>query len=282
MSSSGTVSGTVTDSSGDPISGASVFIQLSSNLEQGYSASTFSDGTYSLAGIAPGTYDVTFVADGFVANVQTGISVSSSVAVDAALTASTTSATGTIEDTSGYPVPDANVVVTDTAGHVVGIAEASPNGTFTITSAHGNGLNVQISVQGYSSQTGAVNIPAGTTTPLPTVHLQAIAIDPGRGDTPPATPAGGVDGQAWADQVSNNATKILNKVDFTDTSLPPPPKCKSCLPIYADLQNDVKQLQKLGPIVVDNANQVIQQAQVLSVAVSQDTASVCLALVGGF
>ena len=277
MSPSGTVSGKVIDSSGNPISGASVFIQLSSDLQNGYSTVTATDGTYSLAGIAPGTYDVTVVADGFVANVQTGVSVSSSTTVNASLTASTTTATGTIEDTSGNPVPNANITITDAADHVVGIVEANPNGTFTVSTAQGSGLSMQVSAQGYASQTVAINIPTGTSTQLSAVQLQAIAIDPGPAGNPPPSPPGGIDGQAWADQLSDAALKILYEVDFADTPLPPKPSCDSCLPAWMAVQTDVENLNRFGPLVVDNGNQVMNQAQVLSAAVSQDTAALYLA-----
>jgi hypothetical protein len=54
----GTLSGVVTDGSGNALSGVSVSIQ-------GTTATTVSDGSYSINNIPPGSYTITFTKSGY-------------------------------------------------------------------------------------------------------------------------------------------------------------------------------------------------------------------------
>ena len=125
------LSGTITDTSANPISGATVVAQLSSNLEQTYLATTAADGTYSLLELPPGVYDITVFADQYAATTQAGVSVLTTATVNAALTASTTTITGNLVDTSGNPVPTGAVGVFDSSGHLLGSAQVNPDGSYS-------------------------------------------------------------------------------------------------------------------------------------------------------
>ena len=147
-----TVAGTITDSSGNPIAGAEVYVQLSSNLQQGYSTTTAGDGTYSLLGIPAGTYDVTIFSQGFLADTQTAISAAAGqqATVNAALAACGTSIIGTVVDTGGNAVPQGQVEILDAAGHVIGQASIQDNGIFDVTSAQGVDLSAVVFAEGYA------------------------------------------------------------------------------------------------------------------------------------
>ncbi len=147
-----TVAGTVTDSSGNPISGAEVYVQLSSNLQQIYSTTTAGDGTYSLLGIPAGTYDVTIFSQGYLADTQTAISAAAGqqATVNAALTPCGTTITGTVVDPAGNAVPQGQVGILDAAGHVVGLTSIQDNGVFDVTSAQGNNLSAVVFAEGYA------------------------------------------------------------------------------------------------------------------------------------
>jgi len=71
--STGTISGTITDSGEDGIDGATV-----STDTGGYSTTTDSNGDYTLSNVAAGTYDVTASATGYVTEVETDVSVTAS------------------------------------------------------------------------------------------------------------------------------------------------------------------------------------------------------------
>ena len=182
------VSGTITDSSGNPIAGADVVLQSTGDLEQGpgYVAYTAADGTYSLQGVAPGTYDVTAFADGYEAVTQAAIAVSGAATVNAALPICTTTVSGNLVDTSGNSVPTGEVPITDSAGHVLGTSSVNPDGTFEVTSVQGNNLSLQIYAQGYSvPSVASFDAPTGASVSLPPILLTPVAVDSGSsGSTP--------------------------------------------------------------------------------------------------
>jgi carboxypeptidase family protein/carbohydrate-selective porin (OprB family) len=70
----GIVSGTVTKSSGDPVTGATVVASNASNGTQ-FSATTDEEGHYSLPSLPPGTYDIVAQLGGFKPSRQAGVSV---------------------------------------------------------------------------------------------------------------------------------------------------------------------------------------------------------------
>src|SRR5215471_14974382 len=68
----GTISGTISDSTGRVISGAEVLIK---NVATGVTrnATTNTDGLYTAPNLLPGTYELTFKAAGFKAEARTGV-----------------------------------------------------------------------------------------------------------------------------------------------------------------------------------------------------------------
>jgi hypothetical protein len=257
----GTVSGTITDSLGNPLDGATVMIQSASNLQQGYTASTAADGTYSLSGVAPGTYDVTILAPGYLATTQAGVEVSTNATVNASLAQSTTTITGKLTDPSGNPVPSGSIAVSDAAGHIVGIANVNPDGTFTVTSAQGSQLVLQVQVQGYSQPASVTfNAPAGTMVNLAPIVLQPVAIDPGLGSGSGSggSTTGPSDGQTWADQLYQQGEDILSQLTGGLAGLAAP-KCPQCDTAYAIAQNAqtayLQSISKLSSQLAEMLNQ---------------------------
>jgi hypothetical protein len=283
-----TVTGTVTDSSANRISGATVVFQLSTNLQQITSAITADDGAYSLVGLAPGTYDVTVFADGYLASTQQGVVVSNNVSLDASLTQSDTTTNGSLADPSGNPVPSGWVAISDEAGHILGTAQVNPNGAFTLTSAQGSNLVLQVVAKGYAPATVSVNVPAGVTTQLNPVVLQAVAIDPTPSGSPNAPSQGPIapDGQAWADQIAG----LVQSVD--PPGPPVPPKCPTCMAAYnnalaqysivksdAETVNTLVVKTRLQAINVD-ADLINAQSELTKLASLQGIVSEVLFIVG--
>ena len=205
-----------------------MLFQLSTDLQQTTSATTADDGTYSIAGLAPGIYDVTVFADGYLASIQRGIVVSDQTIVDATLAESQTTLDGTLVDASGNPVPGGSVVVLDGSGHILGTATVNPDGSFTLSTAQGNNLTLEVSAQGYAPATLPIAILAATTTQLNPVVLQPIAIDPGGSNNsgPQGQGSFAPDGQAWADLIAG----YVHTAPYPDPPVPPP--CPNCIPAY--------------------------------------------------
>jgi subtilisin len=88
-----TVSGTVTDKdTEEPLKRATVTIEGTN-----HSATTESDGTYSIAGVEEGTYDITASADGYDPETKYDVVVDSDTGVDFTLTAKTETASLSID-----------------------------------------------------------------------------------------------------------------------------------------------------------------------------------------
>ncbi|MGO9114375.1 MAG: beta strand repeat-containing protein, partial [Thermoguttaceae bacterium] len=273
-----TVVGTITDSSANPLSGATVLFQLSTNLQQVSAAITAADGTYSIVGLAPGTYDVTVFANGYLATTQAGVVVSTTATVNASLTKSDTTLNGTLVDSSGNPVPSGSVMISDTAGHILGTADVNPDGSFSVTSAQGNNLVLQVSAQGYAPGTVSINVATGTTTQLNPVVLQAVAMDPNAPSAPNAQPQGPIppDGQAWADQ---EAEKALG-YKVTPPSSPAAPTCPNCMPLYTNLVlPNFEAAKESARTLNDLVSKIPTAATAVTVAVGVDSAQL-LALEG--
>lgn len=224
------VSGTITDGAGHALSGATVLMQLASDSRKGSSAITAADGTYSITALPPGSYDVTVFADGYLADTQTGITVTTTATVNAALAASTTTIQGELVDSTGNPVPGGLATITDAAGHILGAASVNPDGSFTISSAQGSNLVLQAGAQGYSPASPlSFSAAAGGTTQLSPVVLQAVALDPSSANQGGSQQPQSIDGQAWADDIDRQARQLQA---FPIAGTVPPPSCPQCMPAY--------------------------------------------------
>ncbi len=172
-----TVTGTITNALGDAVGAAIVMLVSQADPRKAAHGAAAPDGTYQLTGVEAGVYDLTVLVDGYEVYVETGVVVDGAVAADVSLTESTTELTGTIVDAAGNPVPGGTVSVADAAGRFVGTAEAGADGSFVVTTAYGSGLTVRISRDGAAEvQISAVDAPAGASTDLGQVQVQAIAV----------------------------------------------------------------------------------------------------------
>jgi len=153
--STGTISGIVTNTSGAAIVGAIISYSGGSTT-----ATTNSAGSYTLT-VAPGTYSVTASASGYLASPQPNVSVApnSTTTLNFALTQSGT-ISGTVANSAGTGVANATV------SYSGGSASATTNssGAYTLAVAAGT-YSVTASAAGYQSTTQSnVTVSVGTTT----------------------------------------------------------------------------------------------------------------------
>ncbi|HTX00109.1 MAG TPA: carboxypeptidase regulatory-like domain-containing protein, partial [Acidimicrobiales bacterium] len=127
LGSGGAIAGTVSDSSG-PVQEAAVVAVDAGGSEAG-AALTASDGSYSLTGLAPGTYQLSVADSADPPALETGVS----VAAGATTTEDVTMPTGgtdltvsEIPDQAGGPVPQASIEVLDASSTPVELAAVGP------------------------------------------------------------------------------------------------------------------------------------------------------------
>src|ERR1700722_17418660 len=108
-----TIFGTVTDTSGAAVAGATVEV-TSPALQGAKTATTDSDGAYRIPDLPPGTYHISYSKDGFQTDVRTDFTLTTGFAarVDVALKVGAT--TQTVEVTGEAPVIDTSTTVTST------------------------------------------------------------------------------------------------------------------------------------------------------------------------
>ena len=70
-----TVTGQVSDGSGNPIAAATVTLYSEANPQSQFMTTTRSDGSYQIQGVPVGTYDVVVLVNGFQASITTGVTV---------------------------------------------------------------------------------------------------------------------------------------------------------------------------------------------------------------
>ncbi|MFC7370130.1 carboxypeptidase regulatory-like domain-containing protein [Fictibacillus iocasae] len=161
----GTINGTVTSTTGAPISGALVEI-LNLNGQVVTSTTTNGSGQYSVANLAPGTYQVRISAANF-NTVQIGAQVSAgqTTTVTAQLTPNPGSLSGTVTDQeTGAPLVGASVRVVDNSGFTIATATTGAGGTYSISSLPPGSYAVTFGQEGYASQTIGAIITSNQTT----------------------------------------------------------------------------------------------------------------------
>ena len=122
-----TVTGQVSDGTGNPIAAATVTLYSKANPQSQFVTTTRSDGGYQIQGVPVGTYDFVELADGFQASITTGVTVAGPTSSGPSiLAASTTTLTGTVVDPTGQPIAAATVKVLDNADRMIGTAKAPP------------------------------------------------------------------------------------------------------------------------------------------------------------
>ena len=190
MTASGTITGTVTDSSGTGLVGICVSAIPSSGGLSGPPATTVTGGTYSITGLASGTYTVDFYATS--CQFSTGNYATTSVSsvtvtaggttanVDATMIAGGT-ITGTVTDSSGTGLTGICVFASSsTGGSGGGSAVTGTGGTYTITGLAADTYTVSFSTGcgsagSYATTTvSSVTVTAGGTTANVNATMTAI------------------------------------------------------------------------------------------------------------
>lgn len=162
----GGMAGTITRvTGGTAITGATVQALLA-GVTKG-TATTASDGSYSIPGLDPGTYDVRVLKSGFSMELRTGNVVSSSntTTVNVAMYVPG-SATGKVTQVDGVtPIVGAAVSVYD-GSFQKGTTNTNATGDYTVGNLHPGALTVQAASAGYRTgeQTAAIAESAATTT----------------------------------------------------------------------------------------------------------------------
>ncbi|MGG0853609.1 carboxypeptidase regulatory-like domain-containing protein, partial [Metabacillus fastidiosus] len=165
----GTLSGQVTDSSGNPIAGATISVQLSTGtgIIIG-SISTDSNGVYTITGLAPGNY----VLNASAVNFQTALSGASispntTTIVNFTLTSTPGSITGQITNReTGAPIAGANVEirVIDSSGAVVSTVLSDQNGQYLVNQLAPGSYTLIISSANFQTTAVSEIVIAGQTT----------------------------------------------------------------------------------------------------------------------
>ena len=161
---SGSLTGTVTRvSDSGPISGATVQA-LQSGIVKG-SATSSGSGTYSIASLLSGTYDVRTTASGYVTDLKTGIQLSgTSTTVNVAMVVPGTISGQITAAGSGTPI--AAGITVSSGGSVVKTGTSDANGNYSIGGLAPGSYAVEAAAVGYQpgSQSG-LTVTGGATTP---------------------------------------------------------------------------------------------------------------------
>lgn len=134
----GSVEGTVTDATGDPIEGATVSVDV--GIDDGnYTVVTGSNGTYRIEGVPAGTHNITASIDGYTAVTKSiDVPQNGTASVDFTLTPKNGSISGTVTASdTGEQVANVTVSAEDENGNVY-TATTGENGTYTIDVPPGN------------------------------------------------------------------------------------------------------------------------------------------------
>jgi len=173
----GSISGKVSDTSNNGVSGASVV--FTSTDGQIYSVTTDTNGNYTLPNVQPGTYTGTATKTGFGTGTQNSIVVTSgaAVVVNFTLTPGPGAVTGRVVDTSGNPIPNASVFFSSgTPAKIVATATTDATGTYNIAAMTAGTYNVTATAAGFGTSAPiSVVVVGATTTTVPDITLGAAA-----------------------------------------------------------------------------------------------------------
>jgi protocatechuate 3,4-dioxygenase beta subunit len=169
----GTISGTVTDSSGKPLSGVCVSVGASAPDGQGSSADTDATGAYTISSLTPGSYTVNFSgcsAGNYVSTRITGVQVmANATATQNASLAPAGTISGNVTDISGKPIAGACVSANPSVpGGQGGGANVAADGSYTIKGLAAGSYTLLFSACSagdyQSASVPAVQVTAGQTT----------------------------------------------------------------------------------------------------------------------
>ncbi|HZQ51577.1 MAG TPA: carboxypeptidase regulatory-like domain-containing protein [Bryobacteraceae bacterium] len=152
VAATGTVSGTVTNSSGTAVSGATVSYT-------GGSTTTASDGTYTLTNVSVGTVSLTAAATGYQSSTQSvAVTTGATTTQNFSLTAAAGTVSGTVSNSGGTAISGATV------SYSGGSTTTASNGTYTLSNVPAGIVNFTASATGYQSSIQSVTVAANTTT----------------------------------------------------------------------------------------------------------------------
>ncbi|MFC7370131.1 beta strand repeat-containing protein [Fictibacillus iocasae] len=161
----GTISGTVTSTTGAPIPGAFVEV-LNVNDQVVATATASAGGTYTINSLAPGTYRVRFSATNFgTVIIGATVTAGATTTVNAQLPPNPGSLSGTVTDSqTGAVLVGASVRVVDSQGTTVATRVTNASGTYFVASLQPGSYTVIFGQDGYASQTIGAIITSGVTT----------------------------------------------------------------------------------------------------------------------
>ena len=185
LATAGAISGTVDDASSHPLDGVAVEVYSTSGSSVGGATTTAANGTYSVIGLATGSYDVCFAVstyeeptggssttgylDQCYKNVNwNGTSTPSGATAVPVTAGSTTSGvnaalatvgaiSGTVDDASSHPLDGVEVEVYSTSGSPIGYASTGSNGTYSVIGLATGTYDVCFSTSEYDLPTGGTS-----------------------------------------------------------------------------------------------------------------------------
>jgi YD repeat-containing protein len=173
----GTLSGTVTrQSDGTDINGASV--QVLQDRSVIATTNTASNGTYSVANLVTGEYDVAFSATGFGTVLQAAVAVSSSgLTLNQSLSTPGT-ISGQVTQSNGTTAISGATITVLQAGETVGTASTNGTGNYSVATLGAGSYEVEASATGYVNQglTGVLVTGGNTTTE--NFSLNSVGVQP--------------------------------------------------------------------------------------------------------
>ncbi|HYH00642.1 MAG TPA: carboxypeptidase regulatory-like domain-containing protein [Terriglobales bacterium] len=160
---SGTVTGTVTNSSGAALGGATV-------TAGGASATTFSNGTYNLTNVPSGTVTLSASLAGY-QNASRSVTVATGATTSAPTLAlapiNPGAVTGTVKNSAAAAISGATVTA---AGQST---KTSSLGSYTLANLPAGAITLAASAVGYTASSVQANVTAGATTTAPAITLVA-------------------------------------------------------------------------------------------------------------
>lgn len=270
------VSGTVTDSGGNPVRNARVLLLSRTDPSQKFLVATDAQGNYEVPAVPADTYDVVILADGKAAKIIQNVAVSGNTDADAMLLASNSAVTGRMVDASGQAIPNGTVEVRDVAGRLIGIAAVASDGTFQVHGVTGTGLTVLVQAPGFSgSLASGVNVADGATVSLGDLVQTSIGV----GDTNDFIPAEDQNQSPFS--VSNSAlpswlSSLFDALfgqferrigdEVSVDSIPDlPPGCTDCGPaLYRALT--FQSFQRIRAEIAESYDNALSQQKVITAA----------------
>ncbi|MED4051937.1 carboxypeptidase regulatory-like domain-containing protein [Priestia megaterium] len=159
----GTLTGSVTDSfTGRPISNASILVFPSQSLTPIAQAVTDQAGLYTIAGVAPGEYEIVAVATNF-ARRGTGALILSneSTIANIQLFPNPATVSGTLSTPEGATISNASIQILDQNETVLGTGITDQNGNYAISNLPEGTLTIIASSSGFATQLTAATVTAG-------------------------------------------------------------------------------------------------------------------------